>query len=192
MFGNATQTTRYITNGRAGASFGVSRPKTFGGGHTTRSARDRAGRRRWQMRHPWARRTVGPRAGASPPLGSTRPPYSVLAALFSHTAMQRGSSLRYKTTGGMLVCRPPVAPLRPVECPSSVQRMVTGLTMARIEALDVVPGAGQAPKLARAEDALRSKPRGSQQGQVSVWIQRFILRLAGYKILVGTGPSSRR
>ena len=51
---------------------------------------------------------------------------------------------------------------------------------------------GQAPKLARAEDALRSKPRGSQQGQVSVWIRRFILRLAGYKILVGTGPSSRR
>ena len=70
--------------------------------------------------------------------------------------------------------------------------MVTGLTMARIESLDVVPGAGQAPKLARAEDALRSKPRGSQQGQVSVWIWRFIPRLAGYKILVGTGPSSRR
>jgi hypothetical protein len=83
-------------------------------------------------------------------------------------------------------------PLRPVECPSSVQRMVTGLTMARIESLDVVPGAGQAPTLARAEDAFRSKPRGSQHGQVSVWIRRFILRLAGYKILVGTGPSSRR
>src|SRR5918994_6248263 len=83
-------------------------------------------------------------------------------------------------------------PLRPVECPSSVQRIVTGLTMARTESLDVVPGAGQAPKLARAEDALRSKPRGSQQGQVSVWIWRFIPRLAGYKILVGTGPSSRR
>ena len=40
--------------------------------------------------------------------------------------------------------------------------------------------------------ALRSHPRSSQQGQVSVRIQRFMLRLGGYKILVGTGPSSRR
>jgi hypothetical protein len=40
--------------------------------------------------------------------------------------------------------------------------------------------------------ALKSQPSGSEQGQVSVGIQKFILRLAGYKILVGTGPSSRR
>jgi hypothetical protein len=46
--------------------------------------------------------------------------------------------------------------------------------------------------LRRQAQALRSHPRGSQQGQVSVRTQRFILRLAGYKILVGTGPSSRR
>ena len=38
----------------------------------------------------------------------------------------------------------------------------------------------------------RDDPRGSQQGQFSVRIRRFILRLAGYTILVGTGPSSRR
>jgi hypothetical protein len=36
-------------------------------------------------------------------------------------------------------------PLRPVECSSSVRRIITGLTMARIESLDVVAGAGQAP-----------------------------------------------
>ena len=40
--------------------------------------------------------------------------------------------------------------------------------------------------------ALRSHPRGSQQGQISVRIQRLILCLAGYKTPVGTGPSSRR
>ncbi len=33
-----------------GSSFGVSRPKAFGGGQTTRSAKLRVGRRRWQMR----------------------------------------------------------------------------------------------------------------------------------------------
>src|SRR5215213_6107325 len=38
-------------------------------------------------------------------------------------------------------------PLRPAECPSSVRRMVTGLTRTRIESLDVVPGAGQAPNI---------------------------------------------
>jgi hypothetical protein len=35
-------------------SFVVSRPKTFGGGDTTRSAKRRVGRQRWQMRRPWA------------------------------------------------------------------------------------------------------------------------------------------
>jgi hypothetical protein len=40
--------------------------------------------------------------------------------------------------------------------------------------------------------ALRSHPRSSQQGQLSVRIRRFILRLGGYKILGGTAPSSRR
>src|SRR5215217_3849737 len=52
-------------------------------------------------------------------------------------------------------------PLRPVEYPSSGRRMVTGLTRVRIESLDIVPGAWRAPILARAEEALRSKPRGS-------------------------------
>jgi hypothetical protein len=51
---------------------------------------------------------------------------------------------------------------------------------------------GRPQTLASAEEALRSKPGGSQQAQIGVRIQRFILRLAGYKILVGTGPSSRR
>src|SRR5918994_106032 len=51
---------------------------------------------------------------------------------------------------------------------------------------------GHARPLGAGPKALRSHPRGSQQGQISVRIQRFILRLAGYKILVGTGPSSRR
>ena len=46
--------------------------------------------------------------------------------------------------------------------------------------------------LRRPAGGLRSHPRGSQQGQISGQIQRFILRLAGYKILVGTRPSSRR
>jgi hypothetical protein len=40
--------------------------------------------------------------------------------------------------------------------------------------------------LASAEEALRSKPGGSQHRQISVQIQTFILRLVGYKILVGT------
>jgi hypothetical protein len=51
---------------------------------------------------------------------------------------------------------------------------------------------GQAQTLARAEEAFKRKPRGSQQGQISVRTQRFILHLAGYKTLVGFGPSSRR
>jgi hypothetical protein len=33
-----------------GSSFEMSRPKTFGGGHTTRSAKRRVDRHRWQMR----------------------------------------------------------------------------------------------------------------------------------------------
>jgi hypothetical protein len=70
----------------------VSRPKTFGGGDAIPSARRRAGRRRWQMRRPWARRTVGPREGASPPPWSTRPPSSQ-AALFSHTHAARPFAL---------------------------------------------------------------------------------------------------
>jgi hypothetical protein len=37
---------------RAGISFVVFRPTTFGGGHTIRSAKRRAGRRRWQMHRP--------------------------------------------------------------------------------------------------------------------------------------------
>ena len=41
-------------------------------------------------------------------------------------------------------------------------------------------------------EALRSHPCNSQQGQVSVGIRRFILRLTGYKMLVGIGPSRRR
>ncbi len=39
---------------------------------------------------------------------------------------------------------------------------------------------------------LRGDPRGSQQEQVSVRIRRFIPRLARYKMVLGTGPSSRR
>jgi hypothetical protein len=53
-------------------------------------------------------------------------------------------------------------------------------------------GLGKPQSLAEAAKVVRGDPRGSQQGQISVRIQRFILRLAGYKILVGTGPSSRR
>jgi hypothetical protein len=51
---------------------------------------------------------------------------------------------------------------------------------------------GKPQPLAGAAEAVRGDHRGSQQGQVSVRILRFILRLAGYKILVGTGPSSSR
>jgi hypothetical protein len=43
-----------------------------------------------------------------------------------------------------------------------------------------------------AAKAVRDDSRGSQQRQVSVRIQKFILRLAEYKTLVGFGPSSRR
>jgi hypothetical protein len=53
-------------------------------------------------------------------------------------------------------------------------------------------GVGKPQSLAEAAKAVRDDSRGSQQGQISVRIRRFILRLAGYKILVGTGPSSRR
>ena len=50
-----------------------------------------------------------PKGGRVPSPWSTRPPSSLLAALFSHILMQRG--LRFAaTTGGMLVCRPPVTP----------------------------------------------------------------------------------
>jgi hypothetical protein len=41
-------------------------------------------------------------------------------------------------------------------------------------------------------ETLRGDPRGSQHGLISGRIKRFILRLAGYRTLVGTGPSSRR
>jgi hypothetical protein len=70
--------------------------------------------------------------------------------------------------------------------------MVAGLTRARIGSLDVVSERGSAPTLAMAAEAVRDDSRGSQQGQVSVRIQKYILRLAGYKTLVGTGPSSRK
>jgi len=57
--------------------------------------------------------------------------------------------------------------------------MVAGLGRARIGTLDVVFGRGQAPTLARAAEAVRGDSEGAQQGQISVRIQEFILRLAG-------------
>src|SRR5829696_4249881 len=66
--------------------------------------------------------------------------------------------------------------LRPVECPCSVQCMVAGLTRARIGSLDVVSERGEAPTLAMAAEAVREDSRGSQQGQVSARIQKYILR----------------
>jgi hypothetical protein len=53
-------------------------------------------------------------------------------------------------------------------------------------------GVGKPQSLVEAAKAVRDDSRGSRQGQMSVRIQRFILRLAGYKPLVGTGPSSGR
>jgi hypothetical protein len=53
-------------------------------------------------------------------------------------------------------------------------------------------GVGNPQSLAEAAKAVRGDPRGSQQGQIKVQIRRFILHFAGYKTLVGTGPSSRR
>jgi hypothetical protein len=45
---------------------------------------------------------------------------------------------------------------------------------------------GQAPTISEGRGG---KPRGSQRGQVSVQSQNSILHLAGYKTLVGFGPS---
>jgi hypothetical protein len=64
--------------------------------------------------------------------------------------------------------------------------------MARIESLDVVAGAVQAPNISERRGGPQKQTWWLSAGADGVRIRRFILRLAGYKTPVGTGPSSRR